>query len=330
MEDISHLRIIMDKFTRERKAPIWVNYALYTPAGNGIVSVATMKHFFKKVYCGHCGEAMDPTLMVCPHCGEQGPYFEEAKAFKHHVHCGWVKQLASFLIGWAGFQVAGLIVEIIMLAIYRSLNTGVTPTEATAWLEEPWPSLGLNAACYTLVLAGLIATQWSSRKELLKPFKNGLTYAFGAAGGVALLLSSILWGVIAQAFWPGTTANANQTALTSMIKTSPVLCVFLLCFMAPIAEEITYRVGLFGFLKRWNVYAAYIIAPIVFGLIHFGWTKIGTDGIYNELIQIPSYIFAGVGFALLYDFCGFGASTLAHITNNLISVLVMIYSIYQK
>ena len=273
---------------------------------------------------------MDPTESLCPHCGKPGPYFKEAQSFKHHVHCGWPRQLISFLVGWAGFQLAGLIVSIVMSQIFLATNPNTTVTDANTWLNTPWPSLELTTIAYSLVLIGLFITHWSDRRELFKPFKNGLSYAFGAAGGIALILSSILWGNLVQVLWPWATSNANQTALEAMIKASPVLCVFLLCFMAPIAEEISYRVGLFGFFNRWYVYAAYIIAPLVFGLIHFGWNAIGTDAIYVELVDIPSYIFAGVGFALLYDFCGFGASSLAHITNNLISVLVSIYLLYHQ
>jgi membrane protease YdiL (CAAX protease family) len=273
---------------------------------------------------------MDPTAANCPHCGKPGPYFKEAQSFKHHVHCGWPRQLIGFLVGWAGFQIAGLIVSLVMSTIYRSLNPSVTATEVNKWLETPWPSLGLTSIAYLLVAGGLFATHWSDRAELFKPFKHGLSYAFGVAGGITLLILSATWNTMAQNLWPWVTANANQTALESMIKTSPIICVILLAFVAPICEEITYRVGLFGFLKRWNVYAAYIIAPIVFGLIHFGWQTIGTDAVYVELIDIPSYIFAGVGFALIYDFFGFGASTVAHITNNLIGVSLSIYQIYHQ
>jgi membrane protease YdiL (CAAX protease family) len=151
--------------------------------------------------------------------------------------------------------------------------------------------------------------------------------------GIALILSSILWGNVIQAFWPWAPRQTpTKPRSTSMIKTSRFFASFLLCFMAPIAEEITYRVGLFGFLKRWNVYAAYIIAPT---RIRLDPLSVGRDWDRRHLcrmslIQIPSYIFAGVGFALLYDFCGFGASTLAHITNNLISVLVSIYLLYHQ
>ena len=44
-------------------------------------------------------------------------------------------------------------------------------------------------------------------------------------------------------------------------------------------------------------------------------------GLWRELLNIPDYILAGVIFAALYDHFGIGASTTAHVMNNLLSFI---------
>jgi len=288
-----------------------------------------MKKYFRKTYCSACGKPVDPTASLCPSCGHNrlsdsdGP-----RGFEQHIHCGWPRQLISFLIGWAGFQVAGFIFEIILLAVYLAVNSGASIKDAKAWAVQGWPYLLINFGGYTLTFLALLLTLWPARKQLVKPLTQGRSYLAGLIGGIAIIGSSIAWSYLAQTLWPDTTANANQSALEGMIKSAPILSLLFLGLIAPACEELTYRVGLFGFLKRWNIYAAYIIAPIVFGLIHFDWTAIGKSTITNELIDIPSYIIAGVGFAFIYDHYGLGASWLAHCTNNLTSVILAIVKGY--
>ena len=104
-----------------------------------------------------------------------------------------------------------------------------------------------------------------------------------------------------------------------------VVLLFALIFgvIGPICEEFTYRIGLFSLTKRLSRVAAYIITPLVFGFIHFGWGSIATggDALIIELLNIPDYILAGVIFAFLYDRFGIGASTTAHVMNNLLSFI---------
>ena len=114
--------------------------------------------------------------------------------------------------------------------------------------------------------------------------------------------------------------NANEDIAEQMIKQYPVICFFILGFIGPICEELTYRFGLFGLLKKKNRILAYIVSALVFGIIHFDFT----GDLIVELLNLPTYIICGALFGLAYDLCGFEASLTAHITNNLYAVILTI------
>ena len=112
--------------------------------------------------------------------------------------------------------------------------------------------------------------------------------------------------------------NENEEGLRSFIVIYPWMSLFILGFVGPICEELTYRVGLFGLLKRWK-WLAYIVSALVFAFMHFSFDAEG-DAMIVELINLPMYIFSGVMFALAYDKFGLSASLTAHIVNNVFAV----------
>ena len=70
-----------------------------------------------------------------------------------------------------------------------------------------------------------------------------------------------------------------------------------------------------------NVFLAYIVTSLVFGLIHFNFFATG-DALINELLNLPSYVISGFLLTLAYDKFGFACSSVAHIVNNLFSIVV--------
>ena len=109
-----------------------------------------------------------------------------------------------------------------------------------------------------------------------------------------------------------------------MSKNYIVFALIIFGLIGPICEELTYRVGLYSLTKRWNRTAAYIITPIVFGLIHFNWESltIGGNTLVNELCNLPDYIVAGVLFSYYYEKGGFACSATAHVVNNLVALSI--------
>lgn len=66
--------------------------------------------------------------------------------------------------------------------------------------------------------------------------------------------------------------NVNQQIVVEVIKATPVASFIFIPFLGPIVEELTYRVGLYSLLRRWNKIAALVISALIFGFIHFDYS----------------------------------------------------------
>ena len=292
-----------------------------------------MKTYLRKKACPHCQHAYDPALKDCPKCGEANPAFSRGYPFQWHVIDGLPWQIGYFLFGLLGFQIMGLVISLLVEVIYVIANPGATKEQIAGFGNSVGVSFGVTAAAYCILLAVFILVL-SLRKKmhvLAKSFCHWLPYVVGICGGALLLGTSIIYSLFAD--WVMKSAgiaasvNENESAIRAMTTAFPVLSIFVFGLIGPFCEEITYRVGLFGLASRFGRVLAYIISAVVFAFIHFSWqTLFGGDGnaILVELINLPNYLIAGVGLALLYDKCGFCASFVAHAVNNLVSVIAQI------
>ena len=79
-----------------------------------------------------------------------------------------------------------------------------------------------------------------------------------------------------------------------------------------------------GKKMRINKYLAYAVTILVFAFIHFDFECFGKGTLVNELLNMPFYLFAGFTFTFLYEKFGFGASVMAHVSNNLYSIIMTV------
>lgn len=289
-----------------------------------------MKTYFRRTICQKCNSSHDPIEDKCPRCGEPNPEFTDYDPFKFHLRDTIPWQILYFVIGWLGFQLLGITIQIIIQAGFGISHPEATKEELVAFMNTVGVNFAITGIAYLLLFGAFILVLCLRKRihGLLKTFTNWLPYVVGIGGGIALLGVSLTYGLLADALMKLAnivpSVNENESAVRAMVQGFPVLSIFLFGIIGPFCEEITYRVGLFGFTSRLGKILAYIISSLIFAFIHFGWTTLfgGTrDDILIELINIPSYIIAGLGLALLYDRCGFCASFLAHVTNNMVSVI---------
>ena len=113
-----------------------------------------------------------------------------------------------------------------------------------------------------------------------------------------------------------------QNAVEAVIKIHPLLSLIWIPFLGPIVEEFTYRFGLFNALNKINRIFAYVVVSLIFGLIHFNFFA---PNIAVELLNLPPYIISGLIFSYIYDRENLATSIVAHVTNNLVSYLAMIF-----
>ena len=216
-----------------------------------------------------------------------------------------LKKILFLLIG-----IAGLFVFSIIAAVLAK----------TFGLQSEEEYLGAtNFITYALLFITLIAILNVDVLKLKKEFKDWLAYVVGIGFGIGLIVFSIAYTNIINLF-QDTEINENETALRSFITVYPVTSLFFLGIIGPICEELTYRVSLFGVLKK-PKWLAYVIGTVVFALAHFSFTS---ETIINELINLPVYVVSGFLLCLAYDKFGLASSLTAHTVNNIYSVGMVI------
>ena len=288
-----------------------------------------MKYFhnpFRHVRCEQCGKTYDPTASECPYCHASNPKYEpQYRSFRYTANLPWWREILLFLIGSLGFQVLGIMLSFAVILFLRlGPQSGLSGAEWSSYLANYQKSSQyltiVNDGAYALLLTAMLLFLWRNNKTIFSSFKNPRTW-LGIPLGFGVILLSIIWGSIANQL--GATTNENEAAVESTILYLPVLSVLMTGFVAPFCEELTYRVGAFGFLKRVNRVLAYVVVGLLFGLIH-----IHDYSSPNEWLSFPSYAIAGFSFCFIYERFGFGASFLAHATNNVVAVISTIIAAY--
>jgi membrane protease YdiL (CAAX protease family) len=273
----------------------------------------------KREKCNACGASYDAALPSCPKCGaksEDPVYFRPLQAMSP---MGFWKEIILFAAGFGGFQLLGLLVELAVLSIANEalIMGGLTDASLKAGLSAYADSLQfqaiVNYGAYLILFALLLAILASQSGRLFRKIgsQNAL---IGIPIGIGLLLATAFLNYLIMKY-AGATTNENEGVIDSLASGTPWLALLIFGIIGPFCEEVTYRVGLFGSMRRINVILAYFIASIVFGLIHLhDFTSV------NEWLSYPTYVLAGLVLALTYEKFGFGASFAAHAANNLISI----------
>ena len=235
--------------------------------------------------------------------------FSEPKQEKTSKDISVIKKVLFLLIGIGG------------LFIF-SLLAGVIATQFHLQTKEEYTGAA-NFLTYAMLFVTLIAVLNVDIKNLKKEFKHWLPYVVGIGFGIGLIVFSIAYSAIINLFYQSE-VNENEETLRSFITIYPFISLIFLGVIGPICEELTYRVGLFGVLKK-PKWLAYVIGTLVFALAHFSFTS---TNIINELVNLPVYVVSGFALCLAYDKFGLAASLTAHAVNNIYSVSMVIFLHY--
>lgn len=283
--------------------------------------------FRNKLTCPNCSQRIDALMTDCPYCHTHNEEYDKMHLSKHALNPAWYFQLIIFIFGWMGFQVIATIVEYSAAVI-----SGVPLAELTDRIDILGP---VEFIAYFILFIGMCLFVFFSKsyKKLPSIFKDWRTYVFGLAGLGATIVLGEVWEMISGCFTDAT--SNNQSLVVKIAVAYPILSIIIMAFVGPVCEELTYRVGLFGLIRRWNRVAAYLISIFVFAAIHFDISSLLTGFMnndwapfINELWNFPSYLIAGGILVATYDLFGFGASTFAHVLNNLLGILAIIYTYY--
>ena len=263
----------------------------------------------KDIKCPNCDAYHDPTLKQCPDCHKDNELFGINRLPKRVLFLSPVAQLGLFL---TGFAYAGMLILQLVVALFAGLFAGESGQSN---------NVAIISVVYILMFIGLaLITLSARRKQVFDCYKSGIDYIYGVAYAVTIIFVETLLGTIISLFH-NTADNANQLVAIEMANNYPILAVFILVLIGPICEELTYRVGLFSFLRRINKYLAFVITVLVFAFIHFSFDS---NNIANELWALPSYLACGFVLTLAYEHRGPACSMTAHICYNLVAFILML------
>ncbi|MCD8209643.1 MAG: CPBP family intramembrane metalloprotease [Coprobacillus sp.] len=266
---------------------------------------------FGKKECQHCHQEYDEMERVCPNCHTKDPDNTRYEKFNNMVWASWPRELVLFLVGLLALDV---IASIVMAACSGNNMT-----------DEGIMMLA-NSLAYVITLVLLIIVSYKYFREYLKSFTNWRAYVSALIAAIILIAFSLIYSLLINLGYE-TDGNTNQTTVNSLVELYPFFSIVIFGLVGPLVEEMTYRVGLFSLCRRINRWVAYLIVAVVFALIHFDFTTLwsgNSDSIINELINLPSYIFAGLVFSYIYEKYGFASTFVAHALNNLFSIIFIL------
>ena len=290
----------------------------------------------EKIKCKKCHLSIDADSKICPYCGYNQeepdiPKVEKKKKDKkenlelnlnrgsltfHRAEGAFslanLKHIAILFIQLFVMQLIVLIVNQILISCDMINKVGADATQAL-----------LTLISYPILLVLLLLSLWKDFIPVCKTFKYWKNILYGLGLGVGILTFTLLYNMFIEAVG-GASSNDNQQVVEKAITLYPAGCVIVLGFIGPMCEEISYRLGLYGLIRKKNMWVALVVSSLIFGLIHFNFAVDTKEGLINELINLPSYIISGAILAFGYEIGGLGTSITAHVTNNLIATIVVL------
>lgn len=228
----------------------------------------------------------------------------------------FLSHLICYLISYAGLLFFYIFFGVILLKI-----------PSIAEMSEACQNTIISFVGYGFTAISVFIYLWfGGFRDVIMQYKKITKILYGVMYGIVLLVGTMFIGAIcnyiAILLNIDLTISDNEAAIRESFKSLPVLMTVTSVVFAPFTEEVGYRLGIFGGIKQFNRPLAYIATAVIFGLIHFNFNSTNMG---SELLNLPSYMFAGAWLCFVYDHeQSLAASTAAHLTNNLIVTIVQL------
>ena len=169
--------------------------------------------------------------------------------------------------------------ETIAALVYIPLHVLAVPWLITRLLGDSYNSAEINFICYAVGVLYMLVCAGRFLRRDFDPLCDNLLYillevviCYGLMlgfnlliNGLLTLLQTLLSNFAALDF---STGNPNNAAVVSMTTEGFGMVEAMAVFLAPILEELMFRAGLFGFLRRYNRTWAYVISILAFAFYH--------------------------------------------------------------
>ena len=139
-----------------------------------------------------------------------------------------------------------------------------------------------------------------SRRFLRRDFDPLCDRPGRVLGEVVLMGCNLIAGVLLYFLLPET-SNPNNAAIAMAVteQNYPKMRAAIV-LLAPIAEELLFRAGVFGVMRHRSRVAAYVVSVLLFGLLHV-WQYVAIDPRY--WVYLLQYIAPGILLARVYERC---------------------------
>lgn len=274
--------------------------------------------------CPTCGLGRNPAQTLCPKC-DKGAFIEAVKNGLNpfdHMRAGRIIWMVIAAMG-LNYLIPAIVFVFAFAAKIAdgTLDIGVQNIDIEAFIAAEFPTLQTVSLFIGQCLAALAVVL------ILRKYLGAILLTFTKYK--AILKSVIIMAVVIVigTGWSNLTIsllelgdNQNQAMVIDELKKMPVIGFLSTAIGAPLLEELAFRCGLFGLIKRKSRVWAYIISSILFVLIH-----VSFDGanLLAELLAIPAYLLSAVVLCYIYDKHGFACSLIAHMLNNAVAAVVI-------
>ena len=227
--------------------------------------------------CFYCGKKIKDDAKFCAHCGKEVNNVVNAKKIKSKYS---IKDIMTGLIAILLYFIM-MIGQAIPLQLMGVDISNMNQTVKVLYM------LGYELLTIIILICifyNPLKQMWSDFKKNHKYYFKNYFYLWFILLGLMMFSNLIVSGIV------GTETSANEEAINTMFKVSPLYIYLSAVVYAPIVEELTFRLAIRKLFK--NDYLFIAVSGISFGLLHVIGSPTILEYLYIIPYAIPGFIFA--------------------------------------
>lgn len=176
-----------------------------------------------------------------------------------------IPEFTSRLTNWESFAAL----------VYLPVHLGLLPLVMGILLAAGRiDSTDANLVCYCIGAVYMLLTLGRFLRRDFDPLWEGPLFVAREIAACYImmlgfnLIVNLLLGLVSGAGMDSVLENPNNQAVYALAEGNFGKISAMTVFMAPIVEELMFRAGIFGFLRRYNRTAAYVASMLLFSVYH--------------------------------------------------------------
>lgn len=298
--------------------------------------------------CLRCGSTIEDDAKECKYCGYQvgsnAPLKnQEIKENKKEYKYEKYQQQEDIEVGFENFNISAIGHLLLALGTYFGVSVVYTligrlfiriyvAIKGISVKDIPDSTLTLietvlQVVVYVMAIATVILILRKTIKKVFAEFKMKSTW-LDALKYCALMYASLYVYGIVLTLLGVESSSENQKEVNEMIFSYPFLAFLFVGILAPIFEEIVFRLGIFRAISFKNSKIALIVTTILFASIHMTLSLV--NGTFmKDIYSLPSYLIGA--FFITYSYYKskkLATSICVHSIYNTLSFILILISPY--